>query len=466
MRIFSGRQTLPLRIAVNRLGGKTDWISGDDTLEVYSELKEIRVSGGKLSVGASMSFRPKATVLTNPGRVIIDLNGVRIGAFTRKVLDFSARVHQYKPNVARIIVDTDALPDLDQIAREPVRTLEVDLKELKTTVPAGGRPDTTPARSVGGDPVPQDPVVTPPADLPPLDSLPLQLQQETGSRVSLRIPLGERLTRAAEVRNPDADTLEITLPGVFVNLAEGFQLDTASVTSVRSETTEEGTVLTLELSRPMGAEVVTQGGTVLVSLLKPNVGDGHLAGKVIVVDPGHGGHDGGAKSGDVREKDLNLKIGKLIAEALTAEGATVIMTRKTDVFIPLNKRAEIANQSNADFFISSHINSTGGAATQSGTITFHHKGREVSRVLATCIQRELAKVNKLPDKGVWSDGKIYKSGFAVLRQTTMPGVLLELGFINHPRDRARLVTEDFQRSVAAAVVRGIKVFLGDAKKND
>ena len=157
---------------------------------------------------------------------------------------------------------------------------------------------------------------------------------------------------------------------------------------------------------------------------------------------------------------------KLIAERLMAEGATVIMTRSTDVFISLNKRAQIANSSGADFFISSHINSTGGAATQSGTITFHHKGNALGKQLATCIQNEIAKVNKLPNKGVWSDGKIYQNGFAVLRQTTMPGVLLELGFINHPKDRARMVTEEFQQSVAAAVVRGMKVFLGDAKKND
>jgi N-acetylmuramoyl-L-alanine amidase len=196
------------------------------------------------------------------------------------------------------------------------------------------------------------------------------------------------------------------------------------------------------------------------------VGNGKLAGKLIVVDPGHGGKDRGANSNGVFEKDLNLKIGRLVAEELAKAGATVIMTRKTDVFISLNERALIAERNKADLFVSCHINSTGGSGSQSGGITFHHLGRPVSRLLAECIQDELAKIGGIPDRGVWSDGKIYRSGFAVLRQTTMPGVLLELGFINHSRDRARLVQEDFQRGVAAAVVRGIKVFLGDAKKND
>lgn len=458
MRVFNGRQTLPLRIAVTRLGGKSDWTVGSDTLEVYSELKEIQSGKGRLKVSSGLGFRPRATLLTSPSRMVIDLAGVRISPSTIKSLDLGSRVQQYRPNVARIIVETSALPDLGQIGRTAVRTLDVELRESP-------KPATTlPDEPTQQEPPPTDP--TTPVEPTPLDSLPLQLQQETSTRLSLRIPLGERITGAAEVRIPDQTALEITLPGVYLDLPEDFNLNSPSVTGTHTYRSDLGTVLTLTLSRPMGAEVVTQGGTVLITLLKPSVGSGTLAGKVVVVDPGHGGHDGGAKAGNVREKDLNLKIGKLIAEALTAEGATVIMTRNTDVFIPLNKRAEIANKSQADFFVSSHINSTGGAATQSGTITFHHKGNEVSRVLASCIQNELAKVNQLPNKGVWSDGKIYQNGFAVLRQTTMPGVLLELGFINHPRDRARMVTEDFQRSVAAAVVRGIKVYLGDAKKND
>jgi N-acetylmuramoyl-L-alanine amidase len=65
--------------------------------------------------------------------------------------------------------------------------------------------------------------------------------------------------------------------------------------------------------------------------------------------------------------------------------------------------------------------------------------------------------------GPRSDGSIYRSGFSVLRNSTMPGVLCELGFINHESDRRRMVTDEFQRAVAKAIVKGIKVFLGDAK---
>jgi N-acetylmuramoyl-L-alanine amidase len=137
------------------------------------------------------------------------------------------------------------------------------------------------------------------------------------------------------------------------------------------------------------------------------------------------------------------------------------MTRTTDVFIPLTTRAAIANSNHADLFISCHINSTGGDGMQSGGITFHHFGKGISRVLAECIQAQIAKVNKLPNLGVWSDGKIYRTGFSVLRNTQMPSVLMELGFINNPHDVKRLTESEFQTSVASAVVKGVKDYLGD-----
>jgi N-acetylmuramoyl-L-alanine amidase len=214
----------------------------------------------------------------------------------------------------------------------------------------------------------------------------------------------------------------------------------------------------------MGAEVWSDGKTIQIQLLKPDIGDGKLAGKIVVVDPGHGGTDNGAHSDGIFEKDLTLGIAKLLSAQLGAQGATVMMTRKTDVFIPLPERVAIANRNKADFFISCHINSS-KRPSMSGTLVFHHEGRSNSQVLAECLLPEIGKVSGLPAKGVWSDGRIYKTGFAVLRGTKMTGVLVEFGFINQAVDRARMVRTDFQKSVAAAIVRGLRVYLGDAKDN-
>jgi N-acetylmuramoyl-L-alanine amidase len=344
---------------------------------------------------------------------------------------------------------------MSKVPTDPSKTSELEIAEADTDGPASkdGQSGGIPAR---GEPL-GNVVQAAPAFLP------LTLDHEDAQSVALSMKL-TGLKGQAQFRKPDPETLEIVLPGVFLDLTPDFKLGTEIIALTRAERIASGTLVTLNLVRPLGAEVFTAGQTVSVQLLKPNVGDGRLVGKVIVVDPGHGGADGGAKDDGVHEKDLTLPIGKLVAARLAEAGATVIMTRKTDVFIPLTNRADIANKSHADFFVSCHINDTGGSRNMSGTITFHHKGNAISRVLAECIESEIAKVSGIPGTGVWSDGKIYpQSGFSVLRNTKMPGVLIEFGFIDNAQDRKRMVTDQFQEAVAKAVVQGIKVYLGDAK---
>jgi N-acetylmuramoyl-L-alanine amidase len=140
------------------------------------------------------------------------------------------------------------------------------------------------------------------------------------------------------------------------------------------------------------------------------------------------------------------------------------MTRNTDVFLPLAERPAIANRNNAHLFVSVHINSSAVANKNSGTITFYHRQDPIGQLLAEAIHRELVKVSALPNIGVWSDSRIYRTGFAVLRGAKMPGVLLELGFINNEKDRERMKTPQFQKASAEAVVRGIRKFLGDDEK--
>lgn len=466
-RYINGAEMLPLRTALRKLGLSSEWMSNVDTLSVYGQVTSLKVHAGNISVQASSTFRPKTSVMADPSRYAVDLYGVRIDRDTKQSLDRNVRVFQYRPNVARVVIET-AVPSnwsVPNNSQEAVSTLEA-------SYPQGG-----------DEPVVQNPTTVPkvdpavavkPPETPPTGQdntlvpsqantvLSLKVDRESGDQLWIGIAAvasGEPI-----FQKPDVNTLEVVLPGVFADVPQGFNLGTDSITEVTTRHIASGTVLRLGLARPMGAQVVRDSTGVHLQLLKPDVGNGHLAGKLIVVDPGHGGHDTGATGGGLQEKNLNLSIGKLIAEELAKAGATVIMTRKTDVFIPLNTRAQIAQQAHADLFISNHINSSRG--TQSGGITFHHLGRPISHVLAECIQQEIAKVSGIPSMGAWSDGRIYTNGFAVLRQTTMPGVLLELGFINSGHDRARLVTDDFQHAAAKAVVRGIKVFLGDAKKKE
>ena len=215
----------------------------------------------------------------------------------------------------------------------------------------------------------------------------------------------------------------------------------------------------------------------------------------LVIDAGHGGHDAGALGAISKEKNINLAValrfGKYVEQNLPE--VRVIYTRKTDVFIPLNERANIANRANADLFISVHTNALPAGKIARGfetyTLGMHRakdnldvamrensvismekdyqqryqgfdprssesyiifefiqgKNMERSVELARMIQRGVCDGANRPDKGV------HQAGFLVLRETSMPGCLIELGFITTP-DEERLLNND---SRVDDIARGI-----------
>lgn len=175
--------------------------------------------------------------------------------------------------------------------------------------------------------------------------------------------------------------------------------------------------------------------------------------KIIVVDAGHGNQDGGAKTvTNKREKDFNLAVSLKVAELLRMQnGIDVFMTRSDDTFIALDDRAAIANNLNADVFVSIHGNSGSNPAT-SGTETYYYQ-RESSKALANIIHKHLIAATGFKDRGVKSER------FVVVKKTTMPAVLLEVGFLSNKGDEALMFSEDFQYRVAQGIVNGIKEYL-------
>lgn len=455
-RNVGGKWCLALRKAVEELSAESQWLPQTDTLQVWAPIKSLSVQDGKVLATTPISIRPYAFTLASPDRMIVDLSGARLPAGFKLDLPPGSRAFQYRPNVVRVVSEVKFVPVAPDLGTTASREVSVEFK-VADLPQAPVEPTVDP--NAGTLPIQDLPGTTPQGPLT------IVLSKETEDRTMLQFPLSGRMRGPATFNKVDPSTLEITLPFVQGTIPTDFVSPTAAVTSFEAVQKGFDTVLTLHLARPMGAEVTTSPTGVSVTLVKPEIGDGKLAGKVVIVDAGHGGHDSGAKGGGAQEKSLTLKVATLLADRLTKAGATVLMTRKTDVFIPLDVRSDIANRNHADLFISVHINSTGGSGSQSGTISFHHKNNAVGKVLAECIQAEMAKVNKLPNLGVWSDGRIYPSGgFSVLRRTKQPAaVLLELGFINHPKDRARLLTDDFQQSIASAIVRGVRRFLGDSE---
>ncbi|MGM9607833.1 MAG: N-acetylmuramoyl-L-alanine amidase [Oscillospiraceae bacterium] len=170
---------------------------------------------------------------------------------------------------------------------------------------------------------------------------------------------------------------------------------------------------------------------------------------LVVLDPGHGGDDPGAVVGETLEKDINLAIALLVREQLEEqEGITVLMTREQDVYPSLTDRADFANRENADLFVSIHANSLEDDS-YAGIITFYHPDKRSSRAFAQAIQAAAAAASGGIDRGVRSED------YAVLRETDMPAVLVETGFMTCPEELALLQDADYQKLLAEGIAQGI-----------
>jgi N-acetylmuramoyl-L-alanine amidase len=458
LREFDLGRMIPLRAALDQMGAETLWEPDNDKLLVCAPVSKISIEGNRVEISTGIPVRPRVFRLTGPHRFVVDLPGARLTRDTvQQVSGSNVRVSQLELNTVRIAYEPGYRPSLPILP--PVGTnfkWELDPDEDQ------GTPDEIPVKTVA-EPV-KPPLPKPNLNLgPKVIAGPLKVDIESSNRVALSMKLSGLLAKPPQFRRPEADLLEIVLYNTSLTAPDSGSFNSASVTDVSVRDEGANTILALRLARPMGVELSPQPGGLGIILIKPSVGNGKLAGKIVVVDAGHGGHDNGAKSPakDAYEKNLTLKIAKQLSEKLANEGATVIMTRKTDVFIELKERAEIANRNGASFFISCHINSNTLSNSTSGGITFYHKKDPIGQLLADCIQNEIAKVSGLKSFGSWSDGRIYESGFSVLRNSKMPAVLIEFGFINHNFDRKRMMTTDFQEAVAGAVVKGLKVYLGD-----
>lgn len=177
---------------------------------------------------------------------------------------------------------------------------------------------------------------------------------------------------------------------------------------------------------------------------------------IIVIDPGHGGTDPGAvnKGLGISEKNLALTFSNKLANVLSNSGYEVIMTRSTDIFIPLRERFAIANNLDADLFISVHMNSVANAAP-TGIETLYY-GTDDNKEIAALIQEEMIKASGRTNRGI----KV-RNDLAVLNGTQMPAVLLEMGFISNATEAKLLLDSSYQdklvNSVKVAVDRYFQI---------
>ena len=228
---------------------------------------------------------------------------------------------------------------------------------------------------------------------------------------------------------------------------------------------------------------------------------------VVVIDAGHGGHDPGAVGKISKEKNINLSVALQLGNLIKEQCADtrVIYTRSRDVFIPLARRAEIANEAKADLFISIHTNSVGGNKSVQGASTWtlglaksdanlevakrensvilyeddyktryagfnpnsaesyiifefmQDKYMSQSVHLASLVQKEFKQTGKRIDRGV------HQAGFLVLKASAMPSILVELGFISNPTEERYLNSESGKRALANSIFQAFLTYKEEQK---
>lgn len=175
---------------------------------------------------------------------------------------------------------------------------------------------------------------------------------------------------------------------------------------------------------------------------------------LIVIDAGHGGKDPGAVGSKAQEKDLTLRASKLLQSELEKQGFRVYMTRSTDEYVGLYDRPAIANDLGATLFVSIHINAFTNDSASGVEVLYGNESMSSDKGLAQMIQSQLIKSLGAVDRGIGHLPRL-----VVLKETTMPSVLCELGFITNAVEQDKLISEEYLKKAAQAMATGIVNFL-------
>lgn len=184
---------------------------------------------------------------------------------------------------------------------------------------------------------------------------------------------------------------------------------------------------------------------------------------LVIVDAGHGGHDGGAVANDIVEKNLALELARRLKRELEAAGLRVRMTRDSDVFLSLEERAALTARLKASAFVSVHLNTDGEGSAAEGIETYFADSKLLSARqtsaprssadFAEQVQRMVCASTKAENRGTKA------RGYVVISQAVCPAVLVECGFITNAEEAARLKRPDYGDKVASGIAQGVAVFL-------
>ncbi|HOK53300.1 MAG TPA: N-acetylmuramoyl-L-alanine amidase, partial [Armatimonadota bacterium] len=288
----------------------------------------------------------------------------------------------------------------------------------------------------------------------PVNITNVKVDPDGDSRIRVRIwTSGKATFSTSMLSNPSRVVVDIQKGNIAMS-KEDMELDHPILKRVRFGQQDSASRIVFDVSRYVLVAGDADPNGINLSLQLPKGAGGKLADKTIVIDPGHGGRDPGAQRNGVQEKTLNLQISNAIRYALEREGAKVILTRYDDQFLELSDRPAVADQYRADFFISVHCNAMPSPNTATGIQTLYSNKSGSNYLLAAALHNQIVRLTGM------SDGKVRnRPGLIVLKHANIPAVLLECGFIDNDRDRQKLCDPTYHRTLAQAVVDGLKHYV-------
>jgi N-acetylmuramoyl-L-alanine amidase len=465
---------VPAQAIFGLLGAWVRFDEEEGVLRVSSVLSAVKMQRGggilRLVANATGPVQAETRHLTNPERMVIDLRNAVFRQPDQETVVNDAGVlrvriaqFQSRPAITRIVLDLGQPVDV-RVADSPTSfdvTIEVRPRSILVRAPA---PTPTPSvPSVAGPgPSTGEPTPEPMPTPTPGPSGPSATSGETLRIMQVRVEQAQGVTRVfvegtaamqyavRELVDPDRLVVDV-LDAVFIPVKQEIPVNSAVVENVRAaqfQADPDIARVVVTLKRKTAYTITAEGsGNVLVIA----VTDAPLRGHAVVIDPGHGGKDVGAIGPTgLMEKGVTLDIGLRVRRILVEDGIRVIMTRESDVFIELADRPKIARERGGTVFVSIHANANVRTAVN-GSETYYLSPLSLS--LAQMIQDELGRSLGLPSRGIKT------ASFLVLRENTMPSVLVEAAFISHAQEEARLREEGFRERIAVAIARGVTRFL-------
>lgn len=262
----------------------------------------------------------------------------------------------------------------------------------------------------------------------------------------------------------NGDKLEVSIPNVKLKKGTSGHYDSELVNSLKADVNPSRTndvLITFDTNELGKYSFAASGSSADLNIILMKKIAAPVRSAVVVLDAGHGGRDAGACGSQLQEKEANLAVVSKLGSLLEQAGIKVVYTRSDDSYVDLGERSVMANELNAQLFVSVHCNSSTQSAPN-GTETYFYAPlenpdlfiqREERSDLARLIQTEMIEYTRRTDRGV------KEANFSVLRETNMPCALVEMAFISNSDEQALLMDDNFREQAARAIANGIEQYI-------